>query len=993
LEKLLKRFKLGTKILIGLVGVMLIVGAIIVVSVVNLNSIKTGSEELYGVHIAEVEILQELDDHFAATRFNTKSYMLSDKIEFFDTGMEELQATEEHMEELKSTDPEIVTEMNADLVEYRDYIESVKVAKEQVVVMNDQMAVAADEVATVVDAYYMDQIAKFSADLSSGASNEKLSLRVAKMDKMSDISLMLTEIRVNYVKSLYLDDNTLIQEHMGEFDTIDQLVDSVLAVTTKDVDIQRLNSIKDGADVYKKSIGGVLAQVDAVKNAEVELGKLGEELQGDFNLLFASGFESTKTISEENIKDANNSYMFLIWGSVIAFIFGIAFNLYLTREITRSVKELIAVADTVATGDVDVTIDQDENAKDEINTLKGAMHSMIENVKSQVSVVEAVSDGNFQVEVQPQSEKDVLNIKLKEMLGNIKSIISETEKMESEVIRGNLRAEADETNYAGGWKNLIGCVNNVAKSMEGYIRKVPTTISIFDKNMSVVYMNDNGLKTVGRDYEQVVGRKCYDLFNTGDCNTDKCACARALRDGVNATSETQANINNNIYEVAYEGLPIKDKDNNTVGVLELIMDQTDTVNAQKKTSKQMKFQSDEVQRLISSIDKLAKGDFAFRIPHIETDDETYEIGVMFDKINHSLSNMTESIMSYVKESAQILTEMSRKNLDQEITREYVGDFIDIKNAINNISDSFNEMLEEIKDSAQEVTRGSEQVAQSAQQLSQGATEQASEIEEITAAITQIAEQTKENAANAGKANDLSEMAKDDAKVGNNQMVQMIDAMNEINESSTNISKIIKVIDEIAFQTNILALNAAVEAARAGQHGKGFAVVADEVRNLAARSADAAKETTTMIENSIKKVQNGTEIAQETAKALEKIVDAVTETSDIVSDIAKASNEQATGVVQINDGINQISSVTQHNSATAEESAAASEEMTSQAQLLETTVKSFNLRKGNRKSINYSDKEVSTSKRTGFASRKSEETEAGNPLRQIDISLDDTEFEM
>jgi methyl-accepting chemotaxis protein len=295
------------------------------------------------------------------------------------------------------------------------------------------------------------------------------------------------------------------------------------------------------------------------------------------------------------------------------------------------------------------------------------------------------------------------------------------------------------------------------------------------------------------------------------------------------------------------------------------------------------------------------------------------------------------------EIAETLLQLSRGNLDINIDQDFPGDFSSISTAEKSIINSLNEIMSDINHAAEQVAGGSRQVSDSSQALAQGANEQASAIQELTAAITEIAAQTKQNATNANQANELALNARDNAAQGNEQMQEMLGAMEEINDSSANISKIIKVIDEIAFQTNILALNAAVEAARAGQHGKGFAVVAEEVRNLAARSASAAKETTDLIEGSIRKVQAGTKIANDTAQALNRIVDGISQASVLVGDIAVASNEQATGIAQVDQGISQVSQVVQTNSATAEESAAASEELSEQANLLKERVVQFKLR--------------------------------------------------
>lgn len=346
--------------------------------------------------------------------------------------------------------------------------------------------------------------------------------------------------------------------------------------------------------------------------------------------------------------------------------------------------------------------------------------------------------------------------------------------------------------------------------------------------------------------------------------------------------------------------------------------------------------SKPLQEFLAVLKQLSSGDL-----HVTVND-SYQ-GV-FGELKQIVNDLQLRLNWVITEISTVTNEIGKGNLNVENVKTYDGDFRHISNGINSIIESLNYLLNEINHSADQVAIGSNEVSEGSQSLAQSSTEQASSIQEVTASISEIACQTKDNAVNANKVRELSDLVRINAEKGNSQMSEMQSAMLDINQSSANISKIIKVIDDIAFQTNILALNAAVEAARAGHHGKGFAVVAEEVRTLAARSSDAAKETTFLIEGSIKKVKVGTTIADNTAAALNDIVNGIGKVTDIIGNIAVASNEQASEIAQINQGIEQVAQVVQQNSATAEESAAASEALSNQAELLKSMLNKFQLRK-------------------------------------------------
>jgi len=329
--------------------------------------------------------------------------------------------------------------------------------------------------------------------------------------------------------------------------------------------------------------------------------------------------------------------------------------------------------------------------------------------------------------------------------------------------------------------------------------------------------------------------------------------------------------------------------------------------------------------------------------HLSRDDEEtiYRYAHIKDEIGEAI-NGSAAFVGHVMNISKELESVAEGNLTTEAKPLSSADVMGL--SLEKMIDNLNSVFTNIQESSSEVSSASKQVAEGAQYLAQGSTTQAASIEELSSSIDDIAERTKANAEIAEKTSKLSNIIKESAEKGSRQMDEMILAVKDINEASYSIGKIIKTIDDIAFQTNILALNAAVEAARAGQHGKGFAVVAEEVRNLASKSAEAARDTSDIIQNSIDKAEFGSRIAGETALSLKEIVTGINESSQLISEIAKGSEDQSVGIEQINVGIDQVAQVVQQNSATSEESAAASEEMSGQSDMLREMISQFKLRR-------------------------------------------------
>ena len=328
-------------------------------------------------------------------------------------------------------------------------------------------------------------------------------------------------------------------------------------------------------------------------------------------------------------------------------------------------------------------------------------------------------------------------------------------------------------------------------------------------------------------------------------------------------------------------------------------------------------------------------------------DVAYDSRDEFGETCVAMYSCQKVLKTVVEDACYLLGEMADGNfaIRSRARDQYVGGLKPMIESIAAINQKLSDTLSQIDLGAEQVAAGADQVSTGAQALAQGATEQASAVEELSATINEISTNAKKNAEYSVLAREHSKEAGGYVTESADDVKEMVVAMKQISDSSQEISKIIGTIEQIAFQTNILALNAAVEAARAGVAGKGFAVVADEVRNLAAKSDDAAKATKELISSSIDSVKQGDVIVQRVAASLESTMGAARQAEDDIEHIAKAIQEEAEAVAQVTEGIDQISSVVQTNSATSEESAAASEELSSQAALMKDLMSRFTLREG------------------------------------------------
>jgi len=356
-------------------------------------------------------------------------------------------------------------------------------------------------------------------------------------------------------------------------------------------------------------------------------------------------------------------------------------------------------------------------------------------------------------------------------------------------------------------------------------------------------------------------------------------------------------------------------------------------------SKNINSAVDSLQNLILETDKLTH---EAKSGNINVRGNAGKFEGSYRELITGINETLDAVVTPINEAADVLEQIANKDLTAKVKGNYKGEFAKIKESLNTASSNLDEGLMQVALSADQVSSAAEQISQGSQTLAMNASDQASTLEEVAANLHEIASMARQNTVNSKAASELSAEAKHSADDGMASMLKLTDAVERIKNSSDSTAKIVKDIEEIAFQTNLLALNAAVEAARAGDAGKGFAVVAEEVRNLAMRSAEAAKTTAKLIEESVTNTNEGVSINVEVKEKLQRINETIEKTNVVVTEIASASTQQNQGIEQINNAIEQMNMTTQQTAANSEESASSAEELSSQSQEMLGLVRSYRL---------------------------------------------------
>lgn len=705
--------------------------------------------------------------------------------------------------------------------------------------------------------------------------------------------------------------------------------------------LEHVNTYITRADMYHNNVLTQQAGVNALANLERKIWGNPEKTSQNYG-----GVALLTAIANDHMETTSRSVLFVTLALVIVAIAAtILVILVLLRSITRPVKQIENALKKIAIGDITEKVGY--TSKDEIGQMAQAYEDMQSYLQEMAVVAGKIVEGKLnEINVTPRSEKDVLGGALSQMVKYLQDVGSQLRKAAAE-----------------------------SRAKAYYLDKLPTPVTVIDKEFNVIFANLAAAQAAGLEPEQCVGKKCYSLFKTTHCNTERCVVARAFNTDSVITDETIAEMPSGKVPMRQYGAPVKDNKGQLIGALEYGIDITDEIKS--------------IQGVLELVEAAQEGKLTVR-----ADEQQYTGN--FRKIISGINRLLDTITEPINEAAQVLSRMAEKDFTAKVMGNYKKDLANIKDSVNKVIDSVGSLVAQLKDSVDELSASSNQLSEAAQQsgsatsqianasqqIAKGAEEQSRGIGKVRISLEQLAkaidmvakasgEQTKaveqaslivqkvskaadQSAKNAQEAALNAEQATQLAKDGSlavdanikamykvrNVVNEMSEKINELGRHSEEIGRMISVIEDIAAQTNLLALNAAIEAARAGEQGRGFAVVADEVKKLAERTAKEAKEIASLVSTVQKGVvasieaaregasqtEEGVGIANQAGQALNTILDAARSVSEQIEQISRAASQVSTSASEMVRIIDSVSKAAEENSVAATQMVANKEEV-------------------------------------------------------------------
>ncbi len=584
--------------------------------------------------------------------------------------------------------------------------------------------------------------------------------------------------------------------------------------------------------------------------------------------------------------------------------------------------------------------------KDEVAELAESFDAIIQSQEALAQTAMNIARGDLTSQVELRSEKDFMSLSMKMVLESLNGLLAETTALTEAATCGKLSQRGEADRFQGGYRQIVQGINHLLEAVIG-------PLSIAADHFKRISMGDIPPK-IDTEYQGDF-REIRDNLNT--CieaiqllTTDIAALSQAAVQG-NLAHRADAGRHRGDFRIIVQG--VNDTLDSVIGPLKVAADYVDRISKGdippkltepyqgdfNEIKNNLNVCIDAVNALVEDSHSLSRaaveGRLTTRVPASRHQGD-------FRKIVQGVNDTLDALLEPVTEAAEVLSRVAEKDLTVRVVGQYQGDHARIKNSLNQAIQNLHEGLQQVAVGSEQVSSAAGEISRGSQALAQGNSEQAGSLEEVSGSLQGMATMSRKNTTSSQQVQQMTESARRNSNRGVENMIKLKQVMDQIKSSSDRTTKIVKTIDEIAFQTNLLALNAAVEAARSGEAGKGFAVVAEEVRNLAVRSAEAARNTADLIEESARNSDCGVAVNQEVLRNLEEINRQINNISEAVSEITSDSEKQSLGVDRIHKAVEQMNLVVQQVAASSEEAAGTSEELSSQAMEMKRMVASFKL---------------------------------------------------